>query len=171
MNSSTPAPLPGPDPADMNNAITRRLQSYQWKGRLLTTIALGVGLLSILAGILVAWANAIKVMPMERLLLQDYPSALSQNAPDSIAAGAPRTRPPLPRAELEWRHVQVTAAHGKAMFLMGASVALLGVGTFLTLLLVILNRHVTLQQINSSLAQISNQMRQLQDGKGPDAAR
>jgi hypothetical protein len=66
--------------------------------------------------------------------------------------------------------VQVTAAHGKGIFLTAVSIALLGVGTFLTLLLVIFNRHVTLRQINANLAQISAQIKTLQDGKGPNPA-
>jgi hypothetical protein len=37
---------------------------------------------------------------------------------------------------------------------------------FLTLLLVIFNRRVTLRQINISLAQISRQIKELQDSKG-----
>jgi hypothetical protein len=41
------------------------------------------------------------------------------------------------------------------------------VGTLLTLLLVIFNRRVTLRQINASLSQISNQIKELQAGKKP----
>jgi hypothetical protein len=159
------SPTPDNDDAQMNAAVMKSLKSYRWKGRVLTSLALGVGLLSIFAGIMIAWANAMMIRPMERLLLQDYPSATRQVDTNSVAASPAEPKPPLPRAELDWRHIQVTAAHGKVMFLTAVSIALLGVGTLLTLLLVIFNRHATLRQINASLAQISNQIKELQDGR------
>jgi hypothetical protein len=160
-------PISGPPAPD--EAIMNKLKSYRWKGRALTGLALSVGLLSIVAGIVIAWANAVMVMPMERLLLEDYPDAMRQTGTNSVAAQNAEAKPLLPRAELDWRHVQVTAAHGKVIFLTAVSIALLGVGTFLTLLLVIFNRHVTLRQINASLLQISNQIKELQNGKSPGA--
>jgi len=166
-NQPTPNTPSRGDAEEMNHAVMKQLRSYRWKGRALTVISLGVGLLSIVAGIVVAWANAMMVMPMERLLLQDYPHAVRQTDTNSIVAPRTEAKPALPRNELDWRHVQVTAAHGKAMFLIAVSIALLGVGTFLTLLLVIFNRHVTLRQVNVSLAQISSQIKELQDGKSP----
>src|SRR5262245_19898715 len=111
MNSSAPGPLPHGDGMELNDAILKNLKSYRWKSRLLTTSALGVGLLAIAAAIVIAWANAMRVMPMEQLLLQDYPYALSQAATNSAPAERIETKSPLPKAELEWRHVQVTAAH------------------------------------------------------------
>jgi len=160
-------PTSGPSASD--EAIMNKLKSYRWKGRALTGLALSVGLLSIVAGIVIAWANAVVVIPMERLLLQDYPNAMRQTETNSIPAQTTEATPLLPRAELDWRHVQVTAAHGKGILLTAVSIALLGVGTLLTLLLVIFNRHVTLRQINASLLQISNQIKELQNGKSPGA--
>ena len=119
---------------------------------------------------------------MERLLLQDYPRALRRgdsksaqaasqaatvpqgspmpDATNSAARAEGFSRAPLSRDELDARHVQVTFAHGKELFLTAASIVFVGVGTFLTLLLVIFNRQVTLRQINASLAQISAQMKE-----------
>jgi hypothetical protein len=164
-NSPTPDPSRGGDAAELNEAVMQKLRSYRWKGRALTALAISVGLLSIVVGMVIAWANAMMVMPMERLLLRDYPSALGQADTNSIAAESSGSKTPLPRAELDWRHVQVTAAHGKVLILTAVSIALTGAGTFLTLLLVIFNRHVTLRQINTSLALISNQVKELK-GKG-----
>jgi hypothetical protein len=45
------------------------------------------------------------------------------------------------------------------------SVIILSAGTLTTLLLVIFNRRVTLKQINYSLAQISEQLKQLQTAR------
>lgn len=163
MNPNQPTPSPR-GASEMNDAVLKKLRSYRWKGRALTGAALGVGLLAILAAILISWANSRMIMPMERLLLQDYPHNAS-HADVFPANPAGTNAPALTRAELDYRHVQVTFAHGKEMFVTSVAIALLGVGTFLTLLLVIFNRHVTLRQINASLAQISIQIKELQDGK------
>jgi hypothetical protein len=50
----------------------------------------------------------------------------------------------------------------KGVLIVTGCLLLLSVGTVLTLVLVIANRRVTLKQINCNLAQISEQLRQLQ---------
>jgi hypothetical protein len=159
-NAPTPDPLPPHDPAALNAAITNRLRSYRWLGQALAVAALSVGLLAIVAGILLGWASLYQVMPMERLLLQDYPSAQPASGLKPPAAGNDKANPSLTREELDWRHVQVTAAHGKALVIAAVAVVLLGTGTFLTLLLVIVNRHATLRHISANLEQISLQLRE-----------
>jgi hypothetical protein len=81
------------------------------------------------------WASASLIGPMEQLLLQDYPKALA-------AAGE---KPAPEGLELDFRHAQVTAAHGKALFLTAAAIVLLDAERFFTLLLVIFNRQITLR--------------------------
>jgi hypothetical protein len=145
---------------EMNQAVMKKLHSHPWTRRGLVTVALGFGLLAIFGSIVLAWANLIMVHPMERLLMEDYPGAVQQSG--TYAEG----KKPLSREELDWRHVQVTAAHGKVMFLTAVSMALLSMGTLVILLLVIFNRRVTLRHINVSLAQISKQIQELQGQKG-----
>ncbi|MDB6064745.1 MAG: hypothetical protein JWR26_953 [Pedosphaera sp.] len=168
MNPNQPMPDPSPhgSSTEMNDAILKKLQSNRWKGQAFTVIALGVGLLSIAVGILIAWASSTMVTPMEHLLLRDYPSVLQQTDTNSMTANPTGAKPMLTRAQLDWRHVQVTAAHGKVIILIAFAIALTGVGTLLTLILVIFNRRATLRQINASLAQISNQIKELQGSKG-----
>jgi hypothetical protein len=145
---------------DITEATLKRLNSHNWAGRLLTSAALALGFLAIAAGVLLAVANANRVMPMERLLIWKYPGAAAglgitvpSDSPDSKA---------LTRDELDARHVEVTFMHGKELFLTMSAVALVGIGAFLTLLLVLLNRRVTLRQVNASLAQISHQIQEMQ---------
>ncbi|HWD93280.1 MAG TPA: hypothetical protein VG938_13140 [Verrucomicrobiae bacterium] len=147
------------DNQEMNEAVMKQLRSSRWAERGLVTMALGFGLLAIFGSIMLAWANVIRVHPMERLLMEDYPQTVQQtgtNAEGNVT---------LSRQELDWRHVQVTAAHGKVMFLTAVSMALLSMGTLVILLLVIFNRRITLRQINASLAQISEQIKALQQTK------
>jgi hypothetical protein len=157
----------------MNDSVMQQLRSYRWKGRVLTGFAFALGLLSMLASILIAWANAARVMPMERLLLEDYPAAVQMRGNPAMGTDVPvnaEGKAVLPREELDWRHVQVTAALGKAAFLTAFSITLACMGTFTVLLLVIFNRRVTLRQINSNLAQISEQIKSLQNRQGSGSA-
>ncbi len=164
-NAPIPAPMPPRDLDALNAAIMNRLRSYRWMGRTLAAAALSVGMLSIVAGILLGWASFFLVMPMERLLLQDYPRALAATGSKSPADDNGKSKPPLTREDLDFRHVQVTAAHGKVLVITAAAIVLLGTGTFLTLLLVFVNRRVTLRQISAGLEQISLQLREKHVGK------
>jgi len=151
-----------PQSPDTNEAIFNKLQACRWTGRLLTTAALAIGLLAIAAGILVAMANLNLVMPMEqRLLLQTHPELFGQPATNHVASA--ETKPASTQEQTETRHLLVTFAQGKELFLLVIAVILMGLGTFLTLLLVIFNRRVTLRQVNANLALISRQIKELQD--------
>jgi hypothetical protein len=162
-NAPLPAPLPPRDPAALNAAIANRIRSYRWLGRALAAAALGAGMLAIVAGILLGWASFFQVKPMENLLLQDYPSALAASGSKPPAAGNGKSKSGLTREELDYRHAEVTAAHGKVLAITAVAIVLLGTGTLLTLLLVIVNRRATFRHISASLEQISNQLRASQD--------
>ena len=49
---------------------------------------------------------------------------------------------------------------------MAVAVGASGLGTLILLTVVVLNRRIALNQINANLAQISNQLRELQAGRG-----
>jgi hypothetical protein len=149
----------------MNDAVMNKLKSYRWKGRVLTTVALSIGLLSIVAGIFLMWANSAFIFPQVRLLVQNSGAAQSGNTNSVAQTNADSAALTLSDGKTVERQVLVTLMLGKAMYVTSRAVALLGLGTLLTLLLVIFNRHVTLRQINASLAQISNQIKELQDGR------
>jgi hypothetical protein len=158
---------------EMNDAVIQQLRSYRWKGRLLTGVAFALGLLSMLASIFIAWANVARIMPMERLLLEDYPAAVQMgghHVMDTNVTFNAEGKAVLPREELDWRHVQVTAALGKVAYVTAFSITLACMGTLTVLLLVIFNRRVTLRQINSNLAQISQQIKSLQNRQGSGSA-
>ena len=152
---------------EMNEAVMKQLHSYQWKGRVLTTLAFGVGLLPIGVGILLMWANAAVIFPEVNLMLQQSNAARAGNtnsiAP-TVADGLLRALPDGTKVDSQ---TLLLLMNGKAMNVTSLAVTLLGVGTFLTLLLVVFNRRVTLRQINASLAQISEQIKALQQGNNP----
>jgi hypothetical protein len=102
--------------------------------------------------------------------LKEYRAAPTDGT-NSVAGTAPADeRLTLSDGKTVDRQVLVTLMMGKALNVTSLSVALLGVGTLLTLLLVIFNRRVMLRQINAHLAQISDQIKELQNYRGPERA-
>jgi len=150
--------------SEMNEAVMKQLHSYRWKGRVLTMLALGMGLLSIGAGILLMWANAAVIFPEVNLMLQQSNAAKADNTNSTAIAGDLLRA--LPDGTKVDSQTLLLLMQGKAMNVTSLAVTLLGVGTLLTLVLVIFNRRVTLRQINASLAQISEQIKALQQSKG-----
>jgi hypothetical protein len=145
---------------DMNEAVMKQLHSYRWIGRVLTGLAFGVGLLSICGGIVLVWANTRVIFPEVNLMLQQ--SNVTAGNTNSIAQTAPtgsmRTLSDGTKVDSQ---TLVLLLLGKSMNVTSLAVTFLGVGTMLTLLLVIFHRRVTLRQINASLAQISEQIKGL----------
>ena len=149
----------------LNEAILRRLRALNWGGRALTAVALGVGMLCIAGGVLLVWANTHIIFPQVQTLVKEYHSA-PVGGTNSVAGTAPADELlTLGDGATVDRQVLVTLMMGKSLNVTSLAVALLGVGTLLTLLLVIFNRRVTLRQINAQLGQISDQMKELQNRK------
>ena len=149
------------DPTKMTENIMGAVRSQNRTGRAMVVAALLLGILSIVASIVMTWANIAMIMPMDRLLIDDYQSVSLKSKTNSEGNVV------LSPEQLNLRHVQVTNAQGFAIFLTDASVALLAVGTLVILFLVNFNRRITLRQINANLAQISNQIIELQHRQGP----
>src|SRR5262249_43476161 len=117
--------------SEMNEAVMKQFRSYQWKGRVLTTLALGVGLLSIGAGILLMWANAAVMFPEVNLMLQQPRVAKAgdtNSITPTIAGDLLRTLPDGTKLDSQ---TLVTLMQAKAMNVTSLAVTLLGVGTFL----------------------------------------
>lgn len=153
----------------MNNAILKKISSHNWKGRALTIVALAAGILSIAAGALLTWADTHVIFPQIQLLLKEENRALPQNSslntPAAVPTNSVDSMLKLSDGTTVNRQVLVTLMLGKAMNVTSLAVGLVAVGTLLTLLLVIFNRRVTLRQINTSLALISSQIKELQNSK------
>jgi hypothetical protein len=159
---------------DTNESILKKLQALRWAGRLLTTVALGIGLLAIAGGILLTWGSTHVMFPQVQLLLQQSSAAATNTvaavasthgAATNAVAGNNSTDEILTLNDGTKvdRQVLVTLLQGKIINVTSLALTLLGVGTMLTLLLVIFNRRVTLRQVNASLAQISQQLKELQE--------
>lgn len=150
---------------ELNDAILNKIHLRDWKSRALTTVALAVGVLCIGAGVFLMWGNSAAIFPsIEKLVKQN--AARQNQGTNSVSTSQPETIDEhlrLSDGTVVDQQVLVTLMLGKSMYVMSREVALLGVGTLLTLLLIIFNRRVALRQINSSLAQISAQIKELQN--------
>ena len=149
-----------------NESIMKKLRALRWAGRLLTTVALGVGFLAIAGGILLTWGSTHVMFPQVQLLLQQ--SNAAHGVAPNTGAGLNSTNSTdeiltLGDGSKVDRQVLVTLMQGKIINVTSLAVTLLGLGTMLTLVLVIFNRRVTLRQVNASLAQISQQLKELQE--------
>lgn len=150
---------------ELNNAIMNKIHLQDWKNRALTSIALAVGVLCIGAGVFLMWGNSVVIFPAIQTLIKQ--SATGQNHGTNSASTSQTSttdeRLTLSDGTVVDRQILVTLMLGKSMYVMSRDVALLGVGTLLTLLLIIFNRRVALRQINISLTQISAQIKELQN--------
>ena len=150
-------------PNDINETILKKLRALNWAGRLLTTVALGVGLLAIAGGILLTMACPRIIFPQVQLLLKQSTAQHANGTNSGTVTNAPNPLLTLGDGSVVDQQTLVTLLYGKALNVMSLAITILGLGAMLTLLLVIFNRRVTLRQVNASLAQISQQIKELQE--------
>lgn len=163
MNDQNTAPTP--DSNAINESIKTAVNSHRIKLRVLTTAAFVFGFLALVTGLVITWVYPVAVLPKQRELVQHAETLLAQHRTSSVA-GKPESD-----ADKEIRHLlaveimvgNVTTA-GTAI--VALAVGLLAFGTLLLLSVFILSRRVALNQINLSLTQISNQLQELQKGRG-----
>jgi hypothetical protein len=152
---------PTPDAGAINELVKTAVHSHRLKLRVLTAAAFVFGFIAIAASIYIAsfW---LLMLPMQRRMLHDPPNTVEQAKTNTESAedGVKRIDKLL-RTEAGLTYVASTEATGVAL-----AVAVLGLGTLILLTVVVLNRRVALNQINDSLAQISNQLRELRTGRG-----
>jgi hypothetical protein len=111
------------------------------------------------AGVLVAYS--LFIAPKEQQMFASYGARLQNHRYTPPSAG----EPPTPADHALRDNFVLSYVTTKGTLIVALSVLLLSCGTLATLLLVIFNRRITLRQISYSLAQISDQLTQLQTGK------
>jgi hypothetical protein len=149
--------------SDINKRALETVHMHQRRLRLLTGAAFLLGFLAIAASIGIASAYFVLYRPKQMQLLRDV-TAAAQEARSNNAAPSPGQPP---RRQLDFPSVQATMTHvlSFATMMVAVSVGLLGAGTLVLLVLVVLSRRATLQQINASLTQISALLRELRPEK------
>jgi hypothetical protein len=166
MNSQ---PTPStPDAGLINERVKTAVHSHRIILRVLTTVAFVFGFVAIATSIYIVSFYRIKYLPKQREML--YGSRLAAEQAGTGANSAQNGLKPmenLPRAE-EFLRNEVVLTHvvGIGVAIVALAVGVLGLETLVLLTVVVLNRRVTLNQINANLAQISDQLRELRTGRG-----
>jgi len=158
-----PQPNPAmPDAGAINERIKTAVHSHWIKLRLLTAAAFVFGFVAIATSIFIVGFYVIMYLPKQREMLYESQKAMEQakTGTDSAEAG-------VKRIDNYLRHeVILTYVMSLGVTLVALAVGALGLGTLILLAVVVLNRRVTLNQINVSLAQVSNQLREWQTVRG-----
>jgi hypothetical protein len=141
------SPTHAPDKA--LQSIRRQQHLMRW----LTGLALVLWLAAITACAGIVGGYFVFYLPKQKQILRDY---AMPHSPENAG------REPMSAEKAVQIHMTLTHVMGMTTIVVAGSVGVLSAGTLVTLLLVGLNRRVTLQQINHSLAQISEQLRPLQ---------
>ncbi len=141
---------------ELNPTDERVMQTIRTQARglkWLTGLVVTLWILAVLGSVGVLVCYFIFYAPKEKQMFHDY-GAYGHLA--SQETGQLSTEKAL------GLHFTMSYVTTKAVLVIAVSVTILSCGTLATLLLVVLNRRVTLKQINYSLAQISEQLKHLQ---------
>ena len=158
-----PLKTPTPDAGAINELVKTAVHSHRIKLRVLTAAAFVFGFVAVAASILIA-SLCLHQWPLQSEILKDlpYPKTMEQAKPNTESAEDRLNRiERIIHQEAFMTRMASTEAAGVAL-----AVAVLGLGTLILLTVVVLNRRVALNQINASLVQISNQLRELQTERG-----
>jgi hypothetical protein len=165
-----PPPDPLPDTDSINQRALAAVRSYRITVRVLAISAFAFALLAVAISLYLVWFWRTTFVPKHEELLQG--TDWLRQAAAGGAANAPGGSSAAGTNLLEriGGMMKVEAAHTYALSMGVALVALLdsalGLGILALATVVMLNRRVTLKQINAHLAQISQQLRELQQRPG-----
>lgn len=151
--NSDPTPPSAADELALQN-ITRYQRRLKW----LTGTAIAFWAIAVLGTVGVLVCYSIFIAPKERQIMAEYGTHGRLAIPSSAASSS---EPPTHADRALGVNFTMTYAITKGILVVTVSVAILSLGTLATLLLTIFNRRVTLRQINHSLAQISQQLKEL----------
>jgi len=165
MNSDRPSS--GVDPAEISARVTAGVRSHQIKIRMLTGAAFLFGLLAIATSIFFVSFYLVLYLPKQKQLLRDAESA-ARLARSDPAHGETSIQEAVKRID-RFLGAQIVMTHVVSMgtTMVALVVGILGLGTVVLLSVVVLSRRATLNQINVSLALLSDQLRQAQSQSRP----
>jgi hypothetical protein len=154
MNANHDNPSDAVAVSAANEQTLRTISRHQRRLKWLTGAAIAFWALAVLGTIGVLVSYAMFVAPKERQIMADYGARGRLAIPDSA-------EPPTHADRALGVNFTMTYVITKGILIVAISVVVLSLGTLATLILTISSRRVTLQQINYSLAQISEQLREL----------
>lgn len=148
--------------SELPDRVNAALRSHRMKIRVLSGVAFLFGFLTVASSVAIVIFYLIFYLPKQKQLLRDAEVAVEQ-AKQNPSTGEASLQRAVKRID-DFLGAQILMTHVTSMGATAVAVVVgvLGLGTLVLLSVVILNRRVTLNQINASLAQISGQLRELQ---------
>jgi hypothetical protein len=134
----------------------------QRKLQAITGLACTFGILAVVASILIIAAYLVLYLPKQKQLMQDFGARIERIDPST--ALPPGVQNSNPRDRYDFPHIQVIMMNAISFggMLVAVAVGLLAAGTLTVLVLIVVSRRATLEQINAGLRQITEQMKLLQ---------
>jgi heme exporter protein D len=162
MNEPTNPLLP--DAGKITEQVKAGVRSHRIKLRVLTGAAFGFGLLAVVMSVFIVAFYAVMYLPKQKQVLLDLEAAAAQVRANGDTAPVEESVKEIKK----YLGVEVVLTHVTSMgvTMVALAVGVLGIGMLVLLTVVILNRRVALNQISSSLAQISAQLLELQKARG-----
>ena len=153
---------PNLEAAALNDRLGTAVRSHRTKIRVLTALAFLFGFLTVAASVVIVIFYLIFYLPKQKQLLRDAEVAVQEAKSNSATSEASLERA-VKRID-QFLGVQIIMTHVTSIgtTTVAVMVGVLGLGTLVLLSVVVLNRRITLSQINGSLAHISAQLRELQ---------
>ena len=142
------------DSEQINRRVVAAVRTHRIKLRVLTGVAYLFGISAIVASVRLVWLWRAVYWPMQEHLMKQIEAA----SPATAASAGDSLKRIIDLLNQETLHTAMVSMGAAAVAL---SVAVLGLGTLVLVTVVVLNRRVTLNQINASLAQISSQLAEL----------
>jgi hypothetical protein len=143
--------------------VLRAVRSQQQWLRGLTALAVVFWVVAVIGGMGLLVCYRIFYEPKEKQIISEYTTYGHLRDYNQRGGVNENENNPAMSAEKALAiHFSMNYLATKALLGVVITVIVLSCGTLTTLLLVVLNRRVTLKQINHSLAQISEQLRELQ---------
>ena len=143
-----------------DDRVMKALRANQRWLKALIAAAVVFWSLAVIASVGILGFYAVFYAPKEKQIFRDYESYGHIRFTPATPVGDPPGDPQTANLEKALGiHFTMAWVMAKGILATSISVIVLSCGTLTTLLLVILNRRVTLKQINHSLAQISEQLR------------
>jgi predicted PurR-regulated permease PerM len=154
MNPESKTPSPNLD--DITTRVTAAVKTHQTRLRVLTSLALLFGFLAVVLSVLIVAFYPLMYLPKQKELIRRAETAAAQAKTETVEETVQRLD--------KFVGVGILMTHVVSLgtTIVAAAVGLLALGTLVLVLVVVLNRRATLNQINASLAQISGQLKELQ---------
>jgi hypothetical protein len=145
-------------PASPDELALQSIARHQRRLKWLTAAAVVFWALAVIGTVGVLTSYAMFVAPKERQIMNEYGARGRLSIPSD---SEPQPTAPTHADKALGVNFTMTYVITKGILIVAVCVAILSLGTLATLLLTIFNRRITLRQINHSLAQISQQLKEL----------